>query len=32
MKERLEDEGITFKKEFQVDLEKHLWLPENNSI
>jgi len=30
MKERLEDEGITFKKEFQVDLEKHLWLPEES--
>jgi methylated-DNA-protein-cysteine methyltransferase related protein len=27
MKERLEDEGIEFKKEFQVDLEKHLWVP-----
>lgn len=27
MKQRLVDEGVTFKAEYQVDIRKHLWQP-----
>ncbi len=27
MRERLEQEGVTFKEEYTVDMEKHFWNP-----
>lgn len=30
MRERLEQEGITFVGEYQVDIEKHLWDPNDD--
>lgn len=28
MKQLLEDEGVTFVDEYQVDIKRHLWVPE----
>jgi methylated-DNA-protein-cysteine methyltransferase-like protein len=32
MRERLKQEGITFVDDYQIDIEKHLWDPDEQNI